>query len=139
MIDFNVSGAAVEVERYGVGDGDFVVDGDVVEAVVGAFADVNGVAGLGDGWVFNDTTDAGVDVAKSAPGGVDVADDVDLGVAAGMDADVAGAGGDVEVGRAGDVEGAVEGVAGKSGGRDGEQGREKEQFEFHGGVLVLRG
>ena len=51
---------------------------------------------------------------------MDVADDVDLVVGAGVEMDVAGAGGDRDVGRAADVEGAIEVLAGGEGGGCGE-------------------
>ncbi len=139
VLDRYVTGAGGGVDGRGLGEGDLVVDGDIaVEVVVVAFADGDVVAVLDDGRVGDDLLDAAVDVAASAHpamAGADVGDDVDLVPRSGIEMDVAGAGGDGDVWRAADVEGAVEVAVRGEGGRGGE--REGgcgggEDFDGHG-------
>ena len=124
VLNFDVAGAGGGGDGGGFGEGDVVVDGDVaVEVVVVTFADGDVVAVLNDGRVVDDLLDAAVDVAASAHpavAGADVGDDVNLIGGAGMEVNVAGAGGDGDVGRAADVEGAVEVAVGGEGGGGGE-------------------
>ncbi len=80
--------------------------------------------------------DATLDVAEHGPAGVHVADDVDLAVAAGVEGDVSGAGGDVEVGLAADVERAFEAVVcGEGCSRHRQEKRSCEESKFHGVCL----
>ena len=105
-----------------------------------AFADGDVVAVLDDGRVVDDLLDAAVDVvaaAHPAMAGVDVGDDMDLVARAGIEMDVAGAGGDRDVWRAADVEGAVEVAVGGEGcsGGEGEVRLWREDFDGHGILL----
>ena len=100
VVDCDVAGATVQVERDRCGRGDVVVDADVVEELVIVGSHRRGWCCRSARWgVFDDALDASLNVAEDGPAGVDVADDVNLAVAAGMDGDVPGARGD-DTGRA---------------------------------------
>ena len=135
----DIAGAGGGVDGGGFGEGDVVVDADVaVEVVVVALADGDVVAVLDDGRVADDLLDAAVDVAAAAHpavAGVKMSDDVDLVAGAGIEMDVTGAGGDGDVGRAADVESAVEAAVGSEGGGGGKgecSGGGGEDFDGHG-------
>ena len=137
VLDFNVAGAGDGIDRGFAGEGDLVVDADVAKQIgIVAIADGDVVAVLDDGRIVDDLLETGV-AASAEPdlAGVNVADDVDLIVRTGMEMDVAGAGGDRDVGRAADVEGAVEVAVCREGGGDGGEGEDgggNEDSDGHG-------
>src|SRR5438552_882112 len=139
VLDLHIAGAGGCADAGGFGEGDVVVDADIaVEVVIVAFADGDVITVLDDGRVVHDLLDAAVDVASAAHpavAGAEMGDDVDLVVRSGSEMDVTGAGGDRDVGRAADVESAVEVAVGGEGcgGGEGEGcGCVGEDFDGHG-------
>lgn len=104
-----------------MGESDIVIDADVAEEIIVAFADGDVVSVLHDGGIVDDLLDAIV-AASTEPDltGVYMADDVDLIVGAWTKANVAGASGDGDRGRRIDIQSALKGAVGSECGGCGE-------------------